>query len=127
MAKLVGAWCVCIDFTDLNKAILKKPCPLPWINQLVNSIAGHELLSFLDAYKRYLQISMTKEDMPKIAFVTDNGIYCYTRMPFGLKNVVADFQKRMNKAFERLTRKIVEVYVDDIIFKSKKKNLLQIT
>lgn len=70
---------------------------------------------------------MTKEDMPKIAFVTDNGIYCYTQMPFGLKNVVADFQKRMNKAFERLTRKIVEVYVDDIIFKSKKKNLLQIT
>lgn len=60
--------------------------------------------------------------MAKIAFITDDGIYCYTRMPFGLKNAGAEFQKSMNKAFDILIGKIVEVYIDDIITKSKKKS-----
>lgn len=63
--KLGRALRVCIDFTDLNKAIHKKPYQLPRIDQLVYSIAGHELLSFLDAYKGYHQISMVKKDMAK--------------------------------------------------------------
>lgn len=63
---------------------------------------------------------MAEEDMEKTAFVTDDGIYCYTRMPFGLKNAGTDFQEGMNKTFEGLIGKIVEVYVDDIIIKSKK-------
>lgn len=84
-------------------------------------MAGHELLSFLDANKGYHQIPIAEEDMAQTTFVTDDGIYCYTRMPFGLKNVGADFQEGMNKAFESLIGITVEIYADDIIFKSKTK------
>lgn len=59
--------------------------------------------------------------MAKTAFITDDNIYCYTRMPFGLKNIGANFQEGMNKAFAGFIGKIVEVYVDDIIVKSKQK------
>lgn len=85
MAKAGGAWRVCIDLIGLNKAILKNPHPLPVIDQLVDSVAGHKLLSFLDAYKGYYQIPMAKEDMAKTTFVTDDGIYYYTRMLVWLK------------------------------------------
>lgn len=87
----------------------------------MNYLAGHELLSFLDAYKEYHHISISEEYMAKISFVRDYVIYSYTRMPFGLKKVGASFKERMNKTFNRLNGKIIEVYVDDIIIKSKKK------
>lgn len=83
--KLGSAWQVRIGFKDLNKAIPKKPYPLLRINQLLDSVAGHELFSFLDTYKRYHQIPMAKKDMDKITFVTDDTYICYTRMPFWLK------------------------------------------
>lgn len=63
-----------------------------YIAQLVDSIAHLELLSFLDAYKGYHQLLMAEEYMAKTAFVTDDCIYCYTCMPFGLKNAGADFE-----------------------------------
>lgn len=71
----------CIDFTDLKNAILKKPYPLPRIDQVVDSIAGHELLSFLDAYKGYHQVPMAEKDIVKMDFVIDNGIYSNKKMP----------------------------------------------
>lgn len=58
VSKLREGWCICIDFTDFNKAIPKKPYPLPRINQLVDSMAGYEMLPFLDAFKGYHQILM---------------------------------------------------------------------
>lgn len=66
VAKLKRAWRVCINFTDLNKAILKNPFPLPRIDQLVDSVAGNKFLSFLDTYKGYNLIPMEKEDIPKM-------------------------------------------------------------
>lgn len=120
VAKPGGTWRVCIDFTDLSKSIPKKSYPLPRIDQLVNSLMGHEFFSFLDAYKGYHKILMAEEDMAKTAFVTDDGIYFYTKMPFMLKNDEADFQEGINiNAFEGLIRIIMEDYVDDIIIKSK--------
>lgn len=65
VAKRGGAWHVYIDFRDLNKAIPKKTYPLPRIDQLVDSIAGHELLSFLDAYKGYYQILIARRTWQK--------------------------------------------------------------
>lgn len=65
---------------------------------------------------------MAEDDMTKIAFVTDDGMYYYTRMPFVLKNAWTDFQEAMNKAFEGLIGKIVEIYVNNIIVKSKDKS-----
>ncbi|KAK0580825.1 hypothetical protein LWI29_006641 [Acer saccharum] len=79
-------WRMCVDFTDLNKACPKDSFPLPRIDQLVDATAGHETLSFMDAYLGYNQIKMHKPDEEKTAFTTDQGLYCYTVMPFGLKN-----------------------------------------
>lgn len=90
---------MCIDYTDLNKAIPKKPFPLPWIDQVVDAIAGLAVLYFLDAYKGYHQIQVAIEDMEKITFVTDDGLFA-TRMPFGLKNSVVEFQQMVNKLSE---------------------------
>nr|AAM44870.1 Putative gag-pol precursor [Oryza sativa Japonica Group]AAP51854.1 transposon protein, putative, unclassified [Oryza sativa Japonica Group] len=73
--KANGKWRMCVDFTDLNKACPKDHFPLPRIDQLVDSIAGCELLSFLDAYSGYHQISMAKEDEEKTAFITPFGAY----------------------------------------------------
>jgi len=77
---------MCVDFTDLNNACLKDSFPLPRIDQLVDSIAKHELLTFMDAFSGYNQIHMNEEDQEKTTFVTSQELYCYKVMPFGLKN-----------------------------------------
>ena len=93
--KVNGKWWVCIDYTDLNKACPKDPFPLPRIDQIVDSTAGCDLLCFLDAYSRYHHISMCREDEDKTAFVMPSGVYCYTCMPFGLKNAGPTYQRCM--------------------------------
>lgn len=81
----------CIDFTNLNKTCLKDNYPLPCIDQLVNSIVGHELLNFLDAYSGYQQIFMVEDDKKKTSFIIDQGTYYYNVIPFRLKNTRATF------------------------------------
>ena len=80
-------WRMCIDYTDLNKHCPKDPFGLPQIDEVVDSIAGCELLSFLNCYSGYHQISLKKEDQIKTSFITPFGAYYYTSMSFGLKNV----------------------------------------
>jgi len=80
-----GTWQMCIDFTDLNQACPKDSYPLPKIDKLVDSTAGHELLSFMDTVSGYHQILLAEEDEEKMSFVVDIGVYCYKMMPFGLK------------------------------------------
>ena len=84
-------WRMCVDFIDLNQAYPKDSFPLPRIDQLVDSIAKHKLLTFIDAFSGYNQIQMAKEDQEKTAFVTSQGLYCYKVMPFGLKNTGATY------------------------------------
>ena len=84
--KSSGKWRVCTDFTDLNKACPKDSFPLPRIDQLVDATAGHELLSFMDTYSGYNQIRMDPKDEEKTSVITNQGLYCYNIMPFGLKN-----------------------------------------
>ena len=81
-----GSWRLCIDFTDLNKHCPKDYYPLPAIDVIVKAVTGFAVLMFLDTYKGYHQIPMAEEDAEKIAFITNMGIYCYQKMPFGLKN-----------------------------------------
>ena len=93
-------WRVCVDFTDLNKACPKDSFLMPKINQLVDSAAGHERMSFLDAYSGYLQIPLFGPDQEATAFITTLGLYCYEVMPFGLKNAGATYQKLVKKCSE---------------------------
>ena len=86
---------MCVDFTSLNKCCPKDHFPLPRIDQIIDSTAGCARLSFLDAYSGYHQIRMKKEDEEKTAFITPLGVYCYTTMPFGLKNAGATYQRMM--------------------------------
>ena len=87
--KANGKWRMCVDFTDLNKACPKDSYPLPRIDQLVDSTAGHRLLSIMDAFSGYNQIRMDEVDQEKTSFVTSQGLFCYKVMPFGLKNAGA--------------------------------------
>ena len=84
-----GKWRMCVDFTDLNKACPKDSYPLLRINQLVDSTAGHKLLSFIDSFSGYNQIRMNEADQEKTSFVTSQGLFCYEVMLFGLKNAGA--------------------------------------
>ena len=94
-------WRMCIDFTDLNSACPKDSFPLPRINQLIDSTVEHKLLTFMDAFFRYNQIHMAKEDQEKTAFITSQGLYCYRVMSFGLKNVGTTYQRLVNQIFSK--------------------------
>ena len=110
---------MCVDFTDLNKACSKDSFPLLRINQLVDSTAGHKLLTFMDTFSGYNQIRMTKEDQEKTSFITSQGIYYYKVMHFGLKNAGATYQRLVNKMFSKQICRNVEVYMDDMLVKSR--------
>ena len=116
--KANGKWRLYIDFTDINKACLKDSFPLPRIDLIVDATAGHELLSFMDAFSGYNQISMDRDDQEKTSFVTAKGTYCYRVMPFGLKNVGATYQRLVNRMFQKQIGATMEVYINDMLVKS---------
>ncbi|XP_013709500.1 uncharacterized protein LOC106413232 [Brassica napus] len=107
-----GKWRVCIDFIDPNKACPKDSFPIPHINRVVEATAGHELLSFMDAFSRYNQILMKPDDQKKTSFITERGTYCYKVMQFGLKNARATYQRLVNKMFSTQLGRTMEVYID---------------
>ena len=108
-----------MDYTDLNEACPKDSFPLPRIDQIVDALAGHGILSFLDAFSGYHQIPMHPPDEKKTSFITPHGLYCYSVMPFGLKNAGATYQRLVTKIFRPLMSKTMEVYIDDMLVKSK--------
>ncbi|GJY51082.1 reverse transcriptase domain-containing protein [Tanacetum coccineum] len=93
--------------------------PLPEIDWKIESLMGFKYKCFLDAYKGYHQIQMTKKDKEKTAFHTDEGVFCYTKMPFGLKNAKATYQRLVDTIFEGQIGRNLEAYVDDMVIKSK--------
>ena len=97
--KVNGKWRMCVDFTDLNKACSKDSYPLPCIDQLVASTAGHQLLRFMDAFSGYNQIKMDDADQEKTSFITNQGLFYYKVMPFGLKNTGVTYQRLVNHMF----------------------------
>lgn len=117
--KAPGKWRMCNDFTKLNKFCAKDPYPLPLTDQLVDSTAGCALLSFMDAYQGFYQIRIAQEDVKKTAFFAEGGVYCFKVMPFSLKNAGATYQRLVNKMFREELGKTMEVYVDDMLVKSK--------
>ena len=116
-------WRLCINFTYINRASPKNSFALPRIDLIVDTTACHELLSFMDAFSCYNQISMDPNDQEKTLFVTGQGTYCYQVMPFGLKNVGATYQKLVNKMFHKQIGTSMEVYINDMLVKSVKVEL----
>ncbi|GJV88902.1 reverse transcriptase domain-containing protein [Tanacetum coccineum] len=113
-----GAWRMCVDFTDINKACSKDCYSLPEIDWKVDSLSDFKLKCFLDAYKGYHQIQMAKEDKHKTAFHAPQGVYCYQKMPFGLKNAGATYKRLVDKVFESQIGRNMRAYVDDMVIKS---------
>ncbi|GJW70035.1 reverse transcriptase domain-containing protein [Tanacetum coccineum] len=98
---------------------MPKDCyPLPEIDWKVEYFCGYSFKCFLDAYKGYHKIKMEKEDEEKTAFITSQGIFCYSKMLFGLKNAGSTYQRLVDKAFQRHIGRNLEVYVDDLVIKS---------
>ena len=113
-------WRMCVDLIDLNKAYLKDSYPLLQVDVLVDSTAQHQLLSFMDVFSGYNQIRMDEADQKKTLFVTSQGLFYYKVMPFGLKNAGAAYQSLMNKMFAQQIGRNVQVYVDDMLMKSRR-------
>ena len=108
-----------MDFTNLNKACPKDSFPLPRIDQLVDATVGHSRMSFLDAFQGYHQIPLALDDQEKTSFVTPMGNYHYKVMSFGLENAGSTYQRMITKMFEAQMGKNIEVYIDDMVVKSK--------
>jgi hypothetical protein len=112
-------WRMCVDYTDLNKHCPKDPFELPRIDQVVDSTTSCSMLSFLDCYSRYHQISLAKEDEEKTAFITSFGAFWYTSMSFGLKNAGETYQRAIQTCLADHWGKQVEAYVDDVVTKTE--------
>ena len=95
------SWRLCVDFKDLNKACPKDPFPLPRIDQIIDTTAGHESLCFLDAYSSYHQIKMAESNQAATAFITPYGPFCFNTTPFGLKNASATYQHMIQTCLEK--------------------------
>jgi len=113
-----GKWRICTNYIDLNKACPKDSYPLPSIDRLVDGVADHHTLSFLDAYCGYNQIQMHSRDKEKTTFMTDCNNFYYEVMSFGLKNAGGTYQRLMDYIFKRMLDWNVKVYVDDNVVKS---------
>ena len=114
-------WRVCVDYTNLNDACPKDSFPLPRIDQIMDASVGHGMLSFLDAFSGYHQIPMHPPDAEKTSFIMPHGLYCYNVMPFGLKNAGATYQRLVTKLFRPLLGSTMEVYIEDMLVKSKQR------
>ena len=109
---------MCVDFTDLNRVCPKDNYPLLRIDTLVDSTTRHQLLSFMDAFSGYNQIKLNEADQEKTSFVTNQGLFCYKVMPFGIKNSGATYQRLMNRMFTHQIGRNVQVFVDGRLVKS---------
>src|ERR1700733_7963853 len=113
---------ICIDFRNLNRAFQKDNFPLPTMEQILQSVAGSELMSFLNGFSGYNQVLVHPGDQLKTTFRTKWGTYAYQKMPFGLINAGATFQRAMDTAFRGLINQTVVVYLDDITVFSKERS-----
>ena len=110
-----------MSFRDLNNACPKDDFPLPHIDVLVDDTVVSALMSFMDGFSGYNQIKMAPKVMTKTTFTTEWGIYCYTMIPFGIKNAGATYQRLATALLHDMMHNEVEVYVNDMIVKSKER------
>ena len=113
--RTVTGWRVCIDYRKLNTATKKDHFPLPFIDHMLDRLVGHPHLCFLDGYSGYNQISIALEDQEKTTFTCPYGTFAFRRIPFGLCNAPATFQRCMMSMFSNLVEEVMEIFMDDFI------------
>ncbi|GJW52888.1 reverse transcriptase domain-containing protein [Tanacetum coccineum] len=111
--RLVTGWRVCIDYRKLNEATCKDHFPLPFMDQMLERLAGNEFYCFLDGFSGYFQIPIDPKDQEKTTFTCPYGTFAYRRMPFGLCNAPGTFQRCMMAIFHDMIEKMMEVFMDD--------------
>jgi hypothetical protein len=111
--RTASSWRVCIDYRKLNTATKKDHFPLPFIDQILERLAGREFYCFLDGYSGYNQVAVHPEDQDKTTFTCPFGTFAFRRMPFGLCNAPATFQRCMLAIFSDLVGECLEVFMDD--------------
>ena len=115
-------WRVCVDYRELNKATQKDHFPLPFIDQVLDTLSGKKIFSFLDGFSGYNQIQIAPEDQDKTAFTCSCGTFAYRVLPFGLCNAPATFQREILGIFSDLLNNCLEIswmilHPTDIILK----------
>ncbi|PIN12195.1 DNA-directed DNA polymerase [Handroanthus impetiginosus] len=111
--RTVTGWRVCMDYRKLKKATRKDHFPLPFIDQMLDRLAGKEFYCFLDGYSGYNQIAIALEDQEKTTFACQYGTFAFRRMPFGLCNAPAMFQRCMMAIFTGMVENFLEVFMDN--------------
>ncbi|XP_019462960.1 PREDICTED: uncharacterized protein LOC109361886 [Lupinus angustifolius] len=123
--RTVTGWRMCIDYRKLNQATRKDHFPLPFMDQMIERLAGQAYYCFLDGYSSYNQITVDPQDQEKTTFTCPFGIFAYRKMPFGLCNAPTTFQRCMLAIFSDLVEQCIEVFMDDFsIFGSSFENCL---
>ncbi|GJT61568.1 reverse transcriptase domain-containing protein [Tanacetum coccineum] len=112
-SQTVTRWRVCIDYRKLNDATRKDHFPLPFIDQMLECLCGNEYYCFLDGFSGFFQISIALEDQEKKTFTSPYGTFAYRRMPFGLCNAPASFQRCMTAIFHDMVEDFIEVFMVD--------------
>eukprot|EP00253_Pinus_taeda_P003111 PITA_03111 len=108
-----GKWRICVDYRELNKATKKDHFPLPFIDQVLDGLAGKKFFSFLDGFSGYNEIQISSKDQDKTTFTCPWGTFAYQVLPFGLCNDPATFQRAVLSIFAELVHDSVEIYMDD--------------
>ena len=112
--RTVTCWRMCIDYRKLNQALRKDHFPLPFMDQMLERLVGQAFYCFLDGYSGYNQIAVDPEDQEKTAFTCPFVVFAYRKMPFGLCNALATFQRCMLAIFSDLVEKCIEVFMEDL-------------
>jgi len=109
----ITGWHMCIDYRKLNSMTRKDHFHLPFMDQILERVAGYEFYCFLDGYSGYNQIEIALEDQEKTTFTCPFGTFAYRRMPFGLCNALSTFQRCMLSIFRDMVERFLEIFMDD--------------